>query len=172
MLEVVDIVEGRLTFSFPENMKAIKFDDTAFYRNRFLKVRNNIKAIDIIALDDKKVYFIEIKDYTHPDTKNIKPSDLIEAVINKVIFSLAAILPMKNTADIEIEKEMAKKVSTANEIKVIVHIELPPKRRTLSQSNFDLQAIEIKLRSKLRVIDPHLKITTKDKLLGLPWSVS
>jgi len=169
---VVDIVEGRLTFSFSEKIDAIKFDDTVFYRKKFSKIKNNIKAVDMIAVESKNVYLIEVKDYTHPNTISINQCDLITTIINKVIFSLAAMLPMKNNASLEIEREIARKTSIANEIRIILHIELSPPRKTLKQSNFNLQNIEIKLRNKLKVISPRLKITTNKKAPDLPWSIN
>ena len=169
---MIDIVEGDLTFHFSEGIDVIKFDDTVFYREKFSRVSNNIKAVDIIAVDNKKVYFIEIKDYRHPDTKNVKQCDLITAIINKVIFSLSAILPMKNNANKKTEKEIARKISIANEIRVIFHIELPPPRRTLSQSNFNLQNFEFKLKNKLKAIASNTKLTTNKNAPSLPWDIS
>jgi hypothetical protein len=53
--------------------------------------------------------------------------ELIEIVINKVISTLAAILPMKISVNNSArERKIARNFSIANEIKVIVHIELPP----------------------------------------------
>jgi Holliday junction resolvase len=165
----MQIIEGKLIFDF--DFDAIKFDDTAFYRNHFSRITNAIKAVDIVAVNKEIGYLIEIKDYTYPNTKNLSMNELIEAVINKVISTLAAILPMKISANSEKEKSIAHKVSIANEIKVIVHIELPPKRRTLKQSNWDLSDLQIQLGRRLRTIDAHPKVVSKDKLQDLPWIV-
>jgi hypothetical protein len=165
----MQIIEGKLTFKF--DFDAIKFDDTAFYRNHFSRITNAIKAVDIVAVNKEIGYLIEIKDYTDPNTKNLSMNELIEAVINKVISTLAAILPMKITANSEEEKSIAHNFSNANQIKVIVHIELPPKRRTLKQSNWDLSDLQIQLARRLRAIDAHPKVVSKDKLQDLPWIV-
>jgi hypothetical protein len=166
----MQIIEGKLTFHF--DFDAIKFDESAFYRKHFSRMSNEIKAVDILAVNNKIGYLIEIKDYTDPNTKNLTMNELIETVINKVISTLAAILPMKMSANNSVEeKRIAHHFSIANEIKVIVHIELTPKRRTLKQSNWDLSDIQIQLGRRLRAIDAHPKVVSKDKLQNLPWMV-
>jgi len=65
----MQIIEGKLTFHF--DFDAIKFDDTAFYRNHFSRITNAIKAVDIVAVNNEIGYLIEIKDYTDPNTKNL-----------------------------------------------------------------------------------------------------
>ncbi len=168
----MQIIEGKLIFDF--NCDAIKFDDTSFYRTHFSKMTNGIKAVDILAVHQNIGYLIEIKDYTNPNTKILSPNELIEAIINKVISTLAAILPMKinpnNSKDSEVT--IAKKFLNINQIKVIVHIELPPKRRTLKQSNWDLPNLQIQLGRRLKAIDAHPKVVSKDNLQNLPWIVT
>ncbi len=122
----INIPEGNLSFSF--EFEAIKFDDTAYYRKHFIKIQNGISAIDILAVNNNVGYLIEIKDYTHPDTENLKPLDLIEAIVNKVISTLSAILPMKNNANDQTEKNIARLFSNTDEIKVFLHIELGSSR--------------------------------------------
>lgn len=93
----MQIIEGKLIFDF--DCEAIKFDDSTFYRQHFSKIANEIKAVDILAVNQEIGYLIEIKDYTDPNTKNLTLKELIEIVINKVISTLAAILPMKNSVN-------------------------------------------------------------------------
>jgi hypothetical protein len=166
----MQIIEGKLIFDF--DCEAIKFDDTTFYRQHFSKITNGIKAVDILAVNQEIGYLIEIKDYTDPNTKHLTIKELIEIVIHKVISTLAAILPMKISVNHSArERKIARNFSRANEIKVIVHIELPPKRRTLKQSNWDLSNLQIQLGRKLKAIDAHPKVVSKDELPNLPWMV-
>ncbi len=124
------ITEGNLSFTF--EFDAIKFDDTSYYREHFSRIQNDIAAVDILAVNNGIGYLIEIKDYTHPDTENLTSSDLIEAIVKKVISTLSAILPMKNYASIPTEeKETVTLFSKTNEIKVFLHLELPPPRSKL-----------------------------------------
>lgn len=163
------IQEGNLSFSF--GFDAIKFDDSQYYREHFMKIQNGIGAVDIMAVDGSVGYLIEIKDYTRPDTKNLTPNELIEAIINKVLSTLAAILPMINNAILSEEKNIANKFSKTTQIRVVLHIEIPPPRRTLKQSCFDLQNIQTKLGKRLKPIDAHAKVVSKENLKGLPWKV-
>ena len=166
----MQIIEGKLVFDF--DCEAIKFDDSVFYRKHFSKMTNGIKAVDILAVNREVGYLIEIKDYTAPNTNNLTINELIETVINKVISTLAAILPMKISVNNSVEeRRIAHNFSITNELKVIVHVELAPFRRTLKQSNWDLFNLQIQLGRRLRAIDAHPKVVSKDKLQNLPWVV-
>jgi len=166
----MQIIEGKLIFNF--DCEAIKFDESTFYRKHFSRMINGIKAVDILAVNKEIGYLIEIKDYTDPNTKNLTMKELIETIINKVISTLAAILALKISVNNSIEeRKIAHDFSMANKIKVIVHIELPPLRRTLKQSNWDLSDIQIQLGRRLRAIDAHPKVVSKDTLQNLPWIV-
>jgi len=103
---VAIITEGNLSFTF--EFDAVKFDDTSYYREHFSRIQNDIAAVDILAVNNGIGYLIEIKDYTHPDTENLTSNDLIEAIIKKVISTLSAILPMKNSANNPAEKKLQK----------------------------------------------------------------
>ena len=166
---MVLIQEGKLSFSF--EFDAIKFDDSHYYREHFVKIQNSIGAVDILAIDGSIGYLIEIKDYTHPETKDLTPNELIEAIVNKVLSTLAAILPMKNNAVVSAEKNIAHNFSKTSQIRVVLHIEIPPPRRTLKQSCFDLQSIQTQLGKRLKPIDAHAKVVSKANLKSLPWAV-
>ena len=58
-------VDG-LLFVFPEGWEVDKFDEWAFYRNQFSKQHNNIKAVDLLALEcsKKTLWLIEVKDFS------------------------------------------------------------------------------------------------------------
>ncbi|MFI3190484.1 hypothetical protein BCS42_02795 [Crenothrix sp. D3] len=166
---MASITEGNLSFIF--EFDAVKFDDTSYYREYFSRIQNDIAAVDIVAVNNGIGYLIEIKDYTHPDTENLSSNDLIEAIIKKVISTLSAILPMKNSATDPAEKKIAKDFAKSSEIRIVLHIEKPPPRRTLKQSCYDFQNIETSLKRKLKPIDAHPKVVSKENLSGLPWVV-
>jgi len=165
----ITISEDNLSFNF--EFDAIKFDDTSYYREHFSRIKNDIAAVDILAVNNEIGYLIEIKNYTHPDTENLSSSDLIDAIVKKVISTLSAILPMKNSAGIPEEKKIAKYFANSSQIRVVLHIEKPPARRTLKQSCYDIQNIETSLKRKLKPIDAHPKVVSKENLKGLPWTV-
>jgi len=49
------INEDKLEFTFA--FDAIKLDDSTYYLKSFQKVQNNLKVIDILAIDNRKNYF-------------------------------------------------------------------------------------------------------------------
>lgn len=56
----MEITESGIKFSFPEDFTAVKFDDTNFYRQRYLNVEGG-KGVDVIADSDDALYIIEVK---------------------------------------------------------------------------------------------------------------
>jgi hypothetical protein len=166
------IQEGKLEFKF--EFKAIKLDDSLYYRNSFTKIQKGLKAVDILAVDTTTSYLIEVKDYTHPDTKQLELSKLIEDIIKKMICSLAMLLPMRDKSTDRIEQDILKEFLEKKELIIVFHIELPPKRKTLKQSNYDLVDIKKRLKGKLKSITDgqNIKVVSKDNLKNLPWSVA
>ena len=53
------VVEGRLRFDFPAPWQAVKFDDTAWYRET---IKSRVKAVDIVAFHGDRHWWIEVKD--------------------------------------------------------------------------------------------------------------
>lgn len=156
-----------LTFTFPVAWQVSKYDDWSFYRNQFVKQKNGIKAVDAVVLGTKKdAYLIEVKDYRHPDT--VKPSQLPEAIANKVLHSLAAMLPAKLNATDSGERRFAQAILGCVSLCVIAHIEQPRRHRPV----VDLADIKQKLRQILRAVDAHPKVVSMSDMKGLAWTVA
>jgi len=163
------INEDKLEFTFA--FDAIKLDDSTYYLKSFQKVQNNLKVIDILAIDNRKNYF-KIKDYTYPNTKSIKQIELIEAVIKKVVCSMSMLYPMSHKALYTNEKDIAKLFFDKNNLTVILHIEKPPLTTRLKQSKWDLSDLQIKLKQRLKNISESVKVVSIGKMQKLPWSVT
>jgi len=163
------INEGRLKFEF--DCEAMQLDDSKFYRNKFVKIQEGIKSIDILAVDESNNYFIEIKDYTHPDTISLKQNDFISSIKNKVIDSLAILFPMK-ICSYSNEVDIALKVLSNDNLTLILHIEKPPLGSKLAQSKWSESNISIKVKQQLQGILKSVKFTSIAKANTLPWSVS
>ena len=166
------IEEGNLKFNF--SFDVIKFDETIYYRNHFIKIQSGLKAIDILGIENNKNYMIEVKDYTHPDTKSMSEVELIEDLIKKILDSLSSIYSMSLYANDVGEKEMAIKFLANKELSLIFHIEIPPPRRGLKQALYNLSNMQLKLRNKLKSITnkTNIKVVSINNLSGLSWSVS
>jgi len=159
-------VDG-LFFSFPERWRASKFDEWGYYRNHFIKQRNEIQAIDILVLSpENTVFLVEVKDYRHPQA--VKPSDLPAAIANKVFCTLAALLPARlHAIDLD-EKQLSRDVLNCQRLQVVVHIEQPQAHLP----RVDLADLKQKLKKLLRAIDAHPKIVSMTKPRGMGWTVS
>ena len=158
-----------LNFAFPPGWKASKYDDWAFYRNQFVKQRNSLKAVDALAVSDTGVAFlIEVKDYRHPEAD--KPSDLPQVVADKVLHTLAALLPARLNATEPREREVARAVLQCQSLHVVLHVEQNPRRRVL-----DLADVKQALKPLLRAVDCHPKLVcmqSTQNMAGLGWTVS
>ncbi len=161
--------EGKLTYIFDSNMEILKLDDSKFYRNKFIKIDEGLKSVDILAVSDIN-YLIEVKDYRHYKTEPIKQKELVSVLVKKVLDSIALIYPMKSKSNLINEKKIATKFLSNNKLIFIFHIELPPPRRTLKQSAFDLHIFEMKLHQKLKTILSKVKVVSKEENF-LPWRV-
>lgn len=164
-MPVLDI-DG-LTFTFPEDWDAQKYDEWVFYRNQFSRQRNGIKAIDALAIDPAKCAFlIEVKDYRHPDTE--RPSELPAAIATKVFDTLAAMIPAKLHATEKNERELAAAIVKCSSIRVIAHVELPQRHIPA----VDVADLKQKLAQLLRAVDAHPKVVSMRDLKGMKWTVA
>lgn len=159
-----------LVFGFPDDWNPSKYDEWSFYRDRFARIRNGIKAIDVLAVDPSGVaWFIEAKDYrVNPRTK---PSELSDEIAQKVLDSLAALLPAHLHAADAAERELAGTVLRAPRLRVVLHLEQPKKHSPLRPRAINPADVEQKLRRLLKPIDAHPKVTETSAMRGVPWQV-
>lgn len=163
-------VDG-LNFDFPDNWQISKYDDWSFYRNQFIRIRDGIKSLDLLAIDqDKTTWLIEVKDYRlHPRTK---PSDLGADVAHKVFDTLAAIIPAKIHATDPDEKQLARAVSTSRKLRVVLHLEQPTKHSKLRPRAINPADVQQKIRQLLKPVDAHSLVVDMVSMRGLEWNVS
>lgn len=166
---MTDIQVDGLTFTFPAPWKACKYDEWAFYRKQFSKMWDGIKAVDLIAIDDQVVWFIEVKDYRQqPRTKTI---DLAEKVAQKVFCTLASILPAKSHASDSLERDFARRITKGQTLRVVLHLQQPLKHSKLFPRAIDPSKVQLKLRRIVKPIDPHPKVVESTQMQGLAWTV-
>jgi hypothetical protein len=158
-------VDG-LTFTFPRNWEVSKYDEWTFYRKHFLALSDRVAAVDVLAVSPQgDAYLIEVKDYRHPDTE--RPTRLPDAIANKVLCTMAAILPAKLRANDAAEQSLSKHVLGCQSLSVVLHVEQPRAHLPV----VDLADLKQKLKAKLRAVDPHPKIVSMAKMQNLPWNV-
>lgn len=163
-------VDG-LNFDFPDDWHVSKYDDWSFYRNKFARMWNGIKSLDLLAINPSRTaWLIEVKDYrTYQRTK---PSELPEEVGKKVFDTLAALLPAKLYADESREKLISGKILGAEKLRVVLHLEQPPKHSKLRPRAINPADVQMKLRKILKPIDAHPIISERANMWGLQWLVN
>ncbi|WP_454695010.1 hypothetical protein [Achromobacter aegrifaciens] len=167
-MPIIKMVEN-LTFTFQDDWIVDKYDDSNYYRLHFSKQLSGIKAVDLLAVSPQNVaYLIEVKDYRHPDTEKIKPSDLADAIARKVLDTLAAMLPVRLKASDQAEQSLAARVLACEDLKVFAHLELPRAHRGV----VDPADIKQKLRQRLAAVDRHAKVVNIGSMKGTAWNVA
>ena len=162
-------VDG-LKFDFPASWSASKYDDWNFYRNQFLRIGSGVKAVDLIALSADTAWMIEVKDYrVHRRTRAV---DIHQEFADKVVYILAALLPAKVNANDIAERDFAAKTLRATQLRVVLHLEQPEKHSKLFPRAMDPANVQLKLRQKLKAIDPHPIVAETAKMHGLQWTVA
>ena len=203
------IKEKRLTFTFPEDYCATKYDDWEHYeifqnscnlRNKIdtnEKGKNEIdqsvdndngsSGVDIIALHESTLWLIEIKDYyqleSKPNAQSIdeKLSDLPYLIARKVRDSLAGLVSAKFKAEKQEEKDFAHLALNCNEIKIVLHIEMPSKSK-LSPSSLDVALLKDRFKTSkftktfencyAKPIFTNINHINNGQPCDIPWSVS
>ena len=56
----VEICESDMLFRFQPGIRAVKYDDSPFYRGRYQRIPNG-KGMDIVASADNAMYFMNTK---------------------------------------------------------------------------------------------------------------
>ncbi|MGK4007141.1 hypothetical protein WMF31_31250 [Sorangium sp. So ce1036] len=163
-------VDG-LDFEFPSTWMVSKYDEWTFYRKQFSRVRDGLKALDLLAVDPEgTAWLIEVKDYRgHVRTK---PSALDDEVAGKVLDTLAALLPAKVNANDAQEAEMAAAVLGAKKLRVVLHLEQPEKHSTLRPRAINPADVQQALRRRLKPIDAHPLVAETSRMGSLAWKVT
>lgn len=164
------IKEDRLSFRFPADAMASKYDEWSHYRKRFNNAFSSAKAVDIVYVEGSTGWLIEIKDY-RIDCKT-SASELADVVAFKVRDTLAGLVSARLHAVDPDERKVAKKLLQCTMLRIVLHIEQPEKHSKLRPQAIDLAAVLQKLKSLLRAIDPHPSVVSQNTLKAtMLWSV-
>lgn len=164
------LIDG-LTFTFPVDSLASKYDEWSFYRKQFSSVCGGSKAVDALCFQNGTTWLIEVKDYRiHHRTK---PQDLGDEIASKVRDTLAGLVATKiNSHDFE-EKQLATQFLGASKLVVVCHIEQPNTRSKLFPQIVKSADLVLKLKQKLKAIDAHPRVVDMATLHpSMGWTVS
>lgn len=164
------ITEDKLSFSFPAEIKATKYDDWSFYRNQFNAAFGGTKATDLIAINGDTTWLVEIKDYrVH---KRTKPIDLGDEIAIKIRDTLAGLTAAQCNANDKSEKQFARSALKAKKLRIALHLEQPQKHSRLFPRAIDPVAVQQKMKQKLKAIDAHPRVVDKHSLTSdMNWTV-
>lgn len=171
-----DLAVDDVVFRFPDGWRAQKYDDWQFYREKFAKQFDEIQAVDCIALSvHAEVFLIEVKNYCHPGA--IVPADLAQSIANKVLCTLAALLPARLNATVPEEQDLAEAILQCRSIKVVLHIELPevpanPRKKNFRSVVAEMADLKDKLKSLLRAVDVSPKVVSIAYPRNTAWTVT
>lgn len=167
---MTEIEEGDLTFTFPDQCKAGKYDERSFYRNQFQSVAGGSKAVDLLCVSGDAAWLIEIKDYRrHRRTKLI---DIDDELANKVRDTLAGLAAASANANCREERALARRALQLRRWRVVLHLEQPNTKSRLRPQPSSVANVLSKVRRKLRAIDPHPVILDRETMhRDVPWTV-
>ena len=170
MAEGYIITEDRLSFHFPAEVQATKYDDWSFYRNQFNAAFGGTKATDLIAIDGDTTWLVEIKDYRQH--RRTKPIDLGDEIAIKMRDTLAGLTAAQCNANDIHEKRFARSALKAKKIRVVLHLEQPQKHSKLFPQAIDPVAVIQKMKQRLKAIDAHPKVVDQHSLKpNMSWTV-
>lgn len=168
---MTQIIEGRLTFSFPQDVSVSKYDDWAFYRNQVNSAFGGAKAVDIVCADDGLAWLIEVKDYRA--SRRTKAIDIGDEVAFKVRDTLAGLAAARCYANNPDEKGLARVLLRKPRIRVVLHLEQPAKHSTLFPRAIDPSNVKMKLKQLLRCVDAHPAVVDQHNLKPeMNWTVT
>ncbi len=149
-----DVVEGKLTFTFPNSWQVVKYDETSFYKKHFQKLGAS-RCVDIVAFEtevDDQLWLLEVKDYRQ--NKRTKTEDLFLEIARKVRDTLANLYLAQRHEEADCY-DFAQLASRKQTIRVVLHLEQPQKPSKLYPQVVSHTNAQIKLRQVVRVADPH-----------------
>lgn len=156
------IQEGALTFTFPANGMASKYDEWSHYRNQFQQTCGASKAVDIVFAEDGVAWLIEVKDFRqHARLKTIELPDEIAVKVRDTVAGLVSAKCLASDVD---EKRCARALVRANIIRVVCHLEQPIKHSRLRPRAIEPDKLVLKLRTLIKAIDPHPSVVDMNSL--------
>ena len=169
---MTEIEVGELTFEFPEDCEATKYDEWEFYQKRFQSIQDGTKAVDIVCVVAGEAWLIEVKDYR--EHERTKPSEIAEEVAAKVRDTLSGLAAASANAEGDDEKEIAKRALRRRCWRVALHLEQnEPTEPGLWPRPIDDAKVLLKLRSRLRSVDAQAIVVNLEASADhVPWAVA
>jgi hypothetical protein len=149
----VVLSEGSLKFKFLDVDFVTRYDAWQHYRNQFQNICGGAKAIDFIAIKEKTVWLIEVKDYrVYPRTKSTELSNEIAMKVRDTLAGLVSTCYHGNNSE---EAQQSKLALQQKKMRIVLHLEQGHSQSRLFSSSGRRGDIQLKLRQALRFADMH-----------------
>ena len=160
-------VDG-LSFVFPSDWKVCKYDEGEFYRKKFIKIKDGVKAVDVVAISPERIlYLMEVKDYRFHRRTN--PSGIHEILIDKILYTLASLFALAASDERGYEKDLADQAIKCKSIRVVFHLEQATSGSRLSPRKYKLEDLQQKIRQKIRPIDKRALVIEQKSMSRVEW---
>jgi hypothetical protein len=164
------IEEGNLTFVFPKNWLAEKYDQWLFHVRDFQHVCGGAKAVDILAVNLAICcWLIEIKDY-RPGCRTTA-LELADTVAAKVRDTLAGLATARVRAAGGEQRAAEASLDCAN-LRIVLHMEQPATTSVLFPALINRANVLQRLRQLIKAIDPSPQVVDMNSSQNLPWTVT
>jgi hypothetical protein len=147
--------EGSFTFSFPDEWKISRPENSAYFNNSFQNFAGGCKEMDLLAFNPANcdLWLLEVKDYsTNPRMKIGTIWDEVARKVRDVLSLLTASAVMDHSVAPHTEESVgtfARTARAAAVIKVVLHCELPSRQSKLFNKDLDYANIRMKLRQSV-----------------------
>lgn len=164
------LTEGHLAFHFDANWRAARYDAWKFYQDHWKDSCGGNRGVDILALDPVRcLWLVEVKDYRqHFRTKT---EDLASEMARKARDTLAGLIIARHRAAEPEERELAAAALGFKTLRIVLHLEQPATHSRLFPRAIDPAKIEQKLKSLVKLIDPHPRVVELNRLERCSWQV-
>lgn len=163
------IHEGNLTFDFPKDWLAEKYDGWSFYVHQFQQVCGGAKAIDILAVNwGICCWLIEVKDYRRGCQTTAL--SLADAVAQKVRDTLAGVASARIRATGN-ERQAADAGLKCANFRVVLHMEQPATVSAIFPSPINRANVLQRLKQLIKAVDPSPQVVDMRTSNSLPWTV-
>lgn len=164
------LTEGKLVCDFPDSWQVTKYDDWAFYRNRFQVSCTGNKGVDFLGFDPATadLWMIEMKDYRQ-GVRGIDKIPLWNEVAIKARDTLAGLFAAKVEHG-HANHAFARQSVTAAKLRVVLHLEQPASHSKLFPRVYDPADVQQKIKQLVKPIDAHPRVIELQSIAHVPWT--
>ena len=124
------ITEKGIQLDFPADWAVVKYDDSAFYRQRIAGRVQQVRGVDVVGYRPAptgQLLLIEIKDYRVGSlTAELRVSELRQTMLQKALNTLSGLYAAQRMADDELRPVVMGILQPGLHIEAVLFLERPP----------------------------------------------